>query len=170
MKRIDIYVLSLHITNMVSGRVICLRFGLPVAVEERKVWIKSIPNLTEQVANSLKGNPAVYIRHWPENYPETKSTANGTMRPSLPPYIFDDVAASLLPTPSPPPRTTTTTFMKKVLDMWKVLNVMTINKDIRHRDPLEVVIESVQDPRLSSLQVYICVNMVTTRSQWIVVD
>ena len=50
-------------------------FGLPVAAEERKVWINFIHNLTEKVVNSLKGNPAVCLRHWPENYPETQSTA-----------------------------------------------------------------------------------------------
>jgi hypothetical protein len=34
-------------------------FGLPIALEERKVWFKSIPNLTEEVVNNLKTNPAM---------------------------------------------------------------------------------------------------------------
>ena len=81
-------------------------FGLPIAVDERKVWIKSIPNLTEDVVNNLKGNPSVCIRHWPENYPEIKSSGNGTMRPAVPPSIFEGVPSSSHPTPPPPPRTT----------------------------------------------------------------
>ena len=81
-------------------------FGLPIGVEERKVWIKAIPNLTEEVVNDLKANPAVCVRHWPENYPATKSKGNGTMRPAIPPSVFEGVPSSLLPTPPPPPRPT----------------------------------------------------------------
>ena len=36
-------------------------------------------------------------------------------------------------------------FMKKVLDMWKILNVRTIKKDIRYQDPLQAVITSPDD-------------------------
>ena len=44
-------------------------FGLPIGIEEQKVWIKAIPNLTEDIVRGLKRNPAVCNRHWPENYP-----------------------------------------------------------------------------------------------------
>ena len=81
-------------------------FGLPIGVEERKVWIKAIPNLTEKVVNDLKSNPAVCVRHWPENYRETKSKGNGAVRPAVPPSIFEGVPSSSLPTPPPPPRPT----------------------------------------------------------------
>ena len=45
----------------------------------------------------------------------------------------------------------TSLFMKKVVDMWKILNVHTMNKDIRHNDPLEAVVKSPDDPRLTYL-------------------
>ena len=82
-------------------------FGLPIESEERKIWIKSIPNLTEEVVANLKTNPAVCVRHWPANFSVTKSSANGSMRPERPPSIFEGVPMSSLPTPPPPPRTTT---------------------------------------------------------------
>ena len=82
-------------------------FGLPIASDERKIWIKSIPNLTEEIVSNLKTNPAVCVRHWPPNFSVSKSSANGSMRPELPPSIFEGVPMSSLPTPLPPPRTTT---------------------------------------------------------------
>ena len=60
-------------------------FGLPIASDERKIWIKSIPNLTEEIVSNLKTNPAVCVRHWPPNFSGSKSSANGSMRPELPP-------------------------------------------------------------------------------------
>ena len=45
----------------------------------------------------------------------------------------------------------TALFVKKVVDMWKILNVKTTGKDIRHNNPLEAVIKSPDDPRLNYL-------------------
>ena len=81
-------------------------FGLPVTIEERKVWMKNIPYLTEDMVKALKENPAVCVRHWPSTYPEVKNSANGTMRPAVPPSIFQGVPQGSLPIPQPPPRTT----------------------------------------------------------------
>ena len=89
-------------------------FGLPFG-EERKTWIRSIPYLTEEKVNKLKKNPAVCIRHWPTNYPQVKNAANGTMRPAVPPSIFEGIPQASIPTPPPPPRTTTrTSFMVRM--------------------------------------------------------
>ena len=45
----------------------------------------------------------------------------------------------------------TALFLEKVVDMWKVLNVSTTGKDIRHNNPLEAVVRSADDPRLTFL-------------------
>lgn len=45
----------------------------------------------------------------------------------------------------------TIVLITKVIKMWKILNVRTIKKDIRHNDPLEAVVEAPDDPRLSYL-------------------
>ena len=45
----------------------------------------------------------------------------------------------------------TTTFLKKVVDMWKILNVKSTGKDIRHKNPLEAVVTSPADSRLDYL-------------------
>ena len=58
------------------------------------------------MVSALKETPAMCVRHWPENYPEIKSRANGTMRPAVPPSIFQGVPQGSMPTP-PPPSTTT---------------------------------------------------------------
>ena len=42
-------------------------------------------------------------------------------------------------------------FIQKIVDIWKMLNVRTRGKDIRHRDPREKVIESQSDARLGEL-------------------
>ena len=81
-------------------------FGLPIAVGDRKIWIKSIPYLTEEMVASLKENPAVCVRHWPESYPEIKSRGNGTMIPAVPPTKFDGIPQASIPTPPPAPRPT----------------------------------------------------------------
>ena len=45
----------------------------------------------------------------------------------------------------------TALFVQKVTDLWKTLNVRTVNKDIRHNDPRECVIRSTEDPRLNTI-------------------
>ena len=45
----------------------------------------------------------------------------------------------------------TAEFIRCVTDMWKILNVRSAYKDERHRNPLEAVIESVDDSRLELL-------------------
>ena len=47
--------------------------------------------------------------------------------------------------------TGTVKFIEKVNTMWKILNVRTVGKDIRHNNPLEAVINSPQDSRLQQL-------------------
>ncbi|XP_066911172.1 uncharacterized protein [Clytia hemisphaerica] len=47
--------------------------------------------------------------------------------------------------------TGTVKFIDKVNTMWKILNVRTVGKDIRHNNPLEAVINSSQDSRLQQL-------------------
>ena len=45
----------------------------------------------------------------------------------------------------------TALFIQRITDLWKTLNVRTLNKDIRHNDPCEAVIRSTQDPRLDHM-------------------
>ena len=45
----------------------------------------------------------------------------------------------------------TALFLEKVVAMWKILNVKSIGKDIRHNNPLEAEIRSTDDPRLQYL-------------------
>ena len=42
----------------------------------------------------------------------------------------------------------TALFIEKVVSMWKILNVKSTGKDIRHNNPLEAVIKSPDDERL----------------------
>ena len=45
----------------------------------------------------------------------------------------------------------TAKFIEKVTEMWKILNVRSKYKDVKHNNPLEAVIESPDDPRLTKL-------------------
>jgi hypothetical protein len=45
----------------------------------------------------------------------------------------------------------TAKFLRIITDMWKILNVRNKNKDTKHANPLEAVIESPNDPRLDRL-------------------
>ena len=40
-------------------------------------------------------------------------------------------------------------FIEKIVSMWKILNVKTTGKDIRHNNPLEAVVTSPGDPNIS---------------------
>ena len=42
-------------------------------------------------------------------------------------------------------------FVERILKMWKILNVRTVGKDIRHNNDLEAVINSPDDSRLQHL-------------------
>ena len=42
-------------------------------------------------------------------------------------------------------------FIGKVVSMWKILNVKSTGKDVRHNNPLEAVVKSPDDPRLAYL-------------------
>ena len=66
----------------------------------------------------------------------------------------DETAAALSVHPSMstnPEVKDTANFIRIITDMWSILNVRSINKDVRHNNPLEAVIESPDDPRLHRL-------------------
>ena len=64
----------------------------------------------------------------------------------------DETCAALRTNPETKDADGTCRFIQKVVDVWKILNVRTKGKDIRHRDPREAVIESPDDPRLTQLK------------------
>ena len=45
----------------------------------------------------------------------------------------------------------TAKFVRTITDMWTILNVRSLNKDIHHANPLKAVIKSPDDPRLDQL-------------------
>ena len=69
----------------------------------------------------------------------------------LPPDFCEETCSALRVHPSLQDVTGTVIFIQEILDLWKIINVRTKNKDIRHNNPLESEIKSTDDPRLTKL-------------------
>ena len=63
----------------------------------------------------------------------------------------EETCSALRVHPSLQDVTGTVIFIQEILDLWKIINVRTKNKDIRHNNPLESEIKSTDDPRLTKL-------------------
>jgi hypothetical protein len=74
-------------------------FKFPADEEERRLWIKALPNANFQWTSAMR----ICIEHWPENYPSRKAR-NGSLIPLEPPSVFQNVPTSCIPGSAPKAR------------------------------------------------------------------
>ena len=124
-------------------------FRLPKDPVDRQRWINVLPPLRGKVINPKTFR--ICRRHWPADTP-TKPAQGGTRRPIDPPSIFENVPASVLPSPKPPPRPAKdpNRNLEFFLENDKIKYFETFNPDSKLREECKNILNMSSFPELIS--------------------